>query len=309
MSVTTDRRVRLFKRDAQPGRAGCRRSRASARRNQAANPSTPRPGPPRTSAHAGAAGGGHGLGAGRGLPERDRRAGVQPRTAAALHRHRADRREHRSGSQSFRGRSRLAALRAGAGAVRPQPGGGNAARRAHAVAVPARRRPLVVLRHRPDGVAAGAHQDAATAVVGSDHQQHLHVVFRPALCRRRSALAAQPKRLGGVRPPIRRAVLRRARRLRGSAGRAAVGGRPLHPGRHRRRPVRPALHVPKRRGCSPTVGCWARCTPASPAPTSSSSGSPPAAGERCICSRPERWSTPDRPASIWSRRFLRCTPH
>ena len=80
------------------------------------------------------------------------------------------------------------------------------------------------------------------------------------------------------------------------AGSAAVGGRTVHPGRHRR------LARPTRTACTeapqgfPTADCWARCTPACPALTSSLSGSPPAAGERCICSRPARWSTPDRPA-------------
>jgi hypothetical protein len=108
---------------------------------------------------------------------------------------------------------------------------------------------MVVLRDRPDGVVAGAYQDAATALVGSVHQRHLHVLFRAALCRRRSALAAQPQRLGGVCPTVRRVVFRRARRLHRSAGRTAVGRSPLHPGRHRRRPVQPALHVQKSRRC------------------------------------------------------------
>ena len=108
---------------------------------------------------------------------------------------------------------------------------------------------MVVFRHRPDRVVAGAHQDAATAMVGGDHQRHLHVVFRPALCRRRGALAAQPQRLGGVCPAVRPAVVRRAGRLRCSARRAAVGSRSLHPGQRRRRPVQPAVHVQKRRGC------------------------------------------------------------
>ena len=118
------------------------------------------------------------------------------------------------------------------------------------MAIPTRRGPVVVLRHHPDGVVAGAHQDAATAVVGSDHQQHLHVVFHPALCCRRRAVAAQPKRLGGIRPTLRRLVVRRARRLRGHAGGAAVGRGALHPGQHRRWPVQPRLHVQKSRRCS-----------------------------------------------------------
>ena len=67
------------------------------------------------------------------------------------------------------------------------------------------------------------------------------------------------------------------------------------------RPTLPAAR-PTHAACTgapsvfPTAGCWARCTEASPVPTSSSSGSPLAAGERCICSRPARWLTPGRPA-------------
>ena len=80
------------------------------------------------------------------------------------------------------------------------------------------------------------------------------------------------------------------------AGSAAVGGRTVHPGRHRRWPVGPTLHVPKLGRGFPTADCWAQCTPACRALTSSLSGSPRGAGERCICSRPARWSTPDRPA-------------
>jgi hypothetical protein len=117
------------------------------------------------------------------------------------------------------------------------------------VAIPAQCGPVVVLRDRPDGVVAGAHQDAATAVVGSDHQQHLHVFFHLALRGRRSALAAQPERLGSVCPALRRVVFRRAHRLRCSAGGAAVGRSSLHPGRRRRRPVQSALHVQKSRRC------------------------------------------------------------
>ncbi len=202
-------------------------------------------------AHVRAADGGHHLGPCRGLPHPDRRARVQSRTAAALHRHRAHRRQYRSRPPGVRGRVRLAPVRACVGGVRPQPGGSSAARGAHALAFSARGGPMVVLRDRPDGVVAGAHQDAATAAVGSAHQRHLHVVFRPALCGRRSALAAQPKRLGGVCPTVRRVIFRRARRLHRSAGRTAVGRGPLHPGRHRRRPVQPAVHVQKPRRCPP----------------------------------------------------------
>jgi hypothetical protein len=204
-----------------------------------------RPGRPRALAHVCAAGGRHHLGTGGGLPDLDGRAGIQSRTAAALHRHRADRREHRSWSESFRGPARLAPVRARAAALRPQPRGGDAARSADALAIPTQRGPVVVLRHRPDGVVTGAPEDAATTVVGSDHQQHLHVVFRLALRGRRRALAAQPQRLGGIRPPVRRAVIRRARRLHRHAGSAAVGSRALHRSRCRRWPVRPTLHVPK----------------------------------------------------------------
>jgi hypothetical protein len=109
---------------------------------------------------------------------------------------------------------------------------------------------MAVLRHGPNRVAAGAHQDAGTAVVGSDHQRHLHVVFHPAVRRRRRAVAAQPRRLGRVRAAVRRAVVRRARRLRGDARGTAVGGGALYPGRNCRRPVYPTLHVQKRGRCS-----------------------------------------------------------
>jgi hypothetical protein len=115
------------------------------------------------------------------------------------------------------------------------------------VAFPAPGGSLVVLRHRPDRVVAGAHQVAAPAVVGSDHQRHLHVVFRPALRCRRSALATQPKRLGGVCQTVRCVVFRRAGCLHRAAGSTAVGSRPLHVGRRRRWPVQPALHVQKSR--------------------------------------------------------------
>ncbi len=60
----------------------------------------------------------------------------------------------------------------------------------------------------------------------------------------------QPDRVGGVRPPVRRAVLRRARGVRGGAGGAAVGGSELHAGRCRRWAVRPAVHVSRPGGCS-----------------------------------------------------------
>ena len=190
------------------------------------------------------------MGSGGAVPECHRRARVRPRTAPALHRHRADRREHRPRAQGRLGRARLAALRARAAVVRPQPRGGNPARSAHTLAIPARRGPVVVLRHGPDGVVAGALEIAATAVVGSDYQQRLYVVFHRALRGRRCALAAQPKRLDGLRPTIRRAVIRRARRLCRPAGSAAVGGRAMHPRRRCRWPVRPALHVPKPCGSS-----------------------------------------------------------
>jgi hypothetical protein len=109
---------------------------------------------------------------------------------------------------------------------------------------------VVVLRHSADGLAAGAHQDGAATVVGSHHQQHLHVIFCLALCGRRCALAVQPDRMGGVRPPVCRAVFCRACRVRGDTGRAALGGSELHTGRRRRWAVQPAVHVPRPRGCS-----------------------------------------------------------
>jgi hypothetical protein len=86
--------------------------------------------------------------------------------------------------------------------------------------------------------------------VGSDHQQHLHVVFHPAVRGRGGALAVQPDRLGGIRPSVRCAVVRGGRRLRGPARGPAVGRGALHSGRHRQRPVEPAVHVPKRCRCS-----------------------------------------------------------
>ena len=126
---------------------------------------------------------------------------------------------------------------------------------------------MVVLRHRPDRVVAGAHQDAATAVVGGDHQRRLHVVFHPAVCGRRSAVAAQPERLGSLCPAVRDVVLRRTCRLHRSAGSTAVGSCPLYTGRHRRWPVQPALHVqnsrtrPSRRAAGPDAQKPARCAP------------------------------------------------
>jgi hypothetical protein len=208
-----------------------------------------RPRRPRASVQVRAAVRRHDVGSCCAVPERHRRARVRPRTAAAVHRHRADRREHRPWAQGRLGGARLAALRARAAVVRPQPRGGNPARSAHTLAIPARRGPVVVLRHCPDGVVAGALENAATAVVGSDYQQRLHVIFHRALRGRRCALAAQPKRLGGLRPAVRRAVIRRARRLRRPAG-SALGGRTMHPRRRCRWPVRPALHVPKPCGSS-----------------------------------------------------------
>jgi hypothetical protein len=103
--------------------------------------------------------------------------------------------------------------------------------------------------------------------VGSGHQRHLHVVFRLALRRRRSALAAQPNRLGGVCPALRRVVVRRAGRLHRAACRATVGSSPLHAGRHRQWTVQPTLHVQKPRTCPPRRAAGqhaqspARCPP------------------------------------------------
>jgi hypothetical protein len=185
----------------------------------------------------------------RDLPDRDRGARLQSRTIAALHRHRAHRREHRPRPQSIRRRLRLAAVRAFSAALRPQPRSDSAGRSAHAVEISGRRGPVVVLWDHPNGVVAGAHQDGATAVVGSDYQQHLHVIFYPALRGRRGALAAQPERLGSVCPAVRPVVLRRAHRLRRAAGGAAVGSRSLHSGRHCWWPVQSALYVQKSRGC------------------------------------------------------------
>ncbi len=54
-------------------------------------------------------------------------------------------------------------------------------------------------------------------------------------------------RLGGICPTVRRVVVRRARRLRRPAGSTAVGGRALHRGRHRQRPVQPACACSKPR--------------------------------------------------------------
>ena len=87
-------------------------------------------------------------------------------------------------------------------------------------------------------------------MVGSRHQRHLHVVLRAAVCGRRSAVAARPNRVGGLRAAVRRTVFRRTGHLRRPAGRAAMGGRELHAGRRRRRPGQPAVHVPRPRGCS-----------------------------------------------------------
>jgi hypothetical protein len=96
-------------------------------------------------------------------------------------------------------------------------------------------------------VVAGTPQNAATAVVGGGHQRRLHVIFRAAIRGRRSALAAQPRRLGRVCQAVRHVVVRLSRRLRPAAVGAAVGSRPLHGRRRRRRPVQPAVHVPQPR--------------------------------------------------------------
>ena len=187
------------------------------------------------------------LGGRRRLPNRDGRIRVQSRTAACLHRNRLDRGQHRSRTQGVRGGARLVAFRPRAGALRLQPGCRRHAWRTHALAFSAHGGPLAVLWHGADGMAAGTHQARAATMVGSDHQQHLHVVLRAALHRRRRALAARPSRVGGLRPAVRRSVLRRAGHLCGAAGRATVGGRKLHTRRCRRRPGQPAMHVPRRR--------------------------------------------------------------
>ena len=245
MSVTTDRGVRLFKRDPQAEPSGRRPNRfSSVPSQQALSSGNADPARRGLWLDLGTTFRRRHLGPGGGLPNRDVRGRVQPRTAAALHRYRPDRRQHRPWAQGIRGRLRLAAVRARAGALRPQSRRGRHARCPHTLAIPTRRRPLALLRHCADGLAPGAHQDAAATVVGSDHQQHLHVVFHPAVCGRRRALAAQPDRLGGIRPPLRCAVVWRGRRIRGATGSSAVGSRALHPGGHRRWPVQPALHVP-----------------------------------------------------------------
>ena len=190
------------------------------------------------------------MGRGRDLPLRDGRTRLQSRTPAALHRHRPGRRQHRARAQGVRGGARLAAVRSGISALRPQPGRGRRTRRPDAVAIPAHRRPVDVLRHGPDGVAAGAHQAGAATAVGSADQQHLHVVLRVAVRGRRGALAAQPHRVGGVRPPVHGFVVRRARGVRAAARRAAVGRSELHSCRRRRWSGQPAVHVPRPRGRS-----------------------------------------------------------
>ena len=66
------------------------------------------------------------------------------------------------------------------------------------------------------------------AVVGSLDQHGVHVVFHPPLRRGRRALAAQSRRLEGVRSAIRRVVIHRAGDLHRVSRRAAVGRRPVH---------------------------------------------------------------------------------
>lgn len=183
-----------------------------------------------------------------GVPDGDGRARVQPRTAAALHSHRADRGKHRSSPPGFDRRARLAAVRAFSAAVRPQPPRGHFCGNAHSVAAPSRRGPVDVLRGGAHSVAAGTAQVGPTAVVGGGHQRRLHVIFHPAVRDRRAVVAAQPRRLGSVRPAIRRAVVCRSDRLRAGAVGAAVGGRALHRRPDRRRPVQPTVHVPEPRG-------------------------------------------------------------
>ena len=73
-------------------------------------------------------------------------------------------------------------------------------------------------------------------------------------------------------------VLRGAGDLRAAARRAAVGRRPLHSGRRRRRPVRARAACSGRPAGCPTGACSALCRPARTARTNGSSGSSAAAG-------------------------------
>ncbi|BBU23694.1 Uncharacterised protein [Mycobacterium xenopi] len=146
--------------------------------------------PGRSEAHFSAAYRRRGLGDRGGVPHPDRGASVQSRTAAALHRHRINCRQHRAPPQSLDGGSGLAAVRSCAGAVRLEPGRRHVGRGAHALATSTGGRPLVVLRGDAHGVVARTPQDAAAAVVGGDHQHGLHVVFHRAVRGRRLFVAA-----------------------------------------------------------------------------------------------------------------------
>ena len=199
---------------------------------------------PRSSAQDPAVGGDRGMGRGRRLPHGDRRLRVQPRAAAALHLHRVGGCQHRTGPPHALRDPGLAAVRVGPRRLRPQQGGGRAHRTADDVALAGRRGPLVVLRRHADGVAAGTHQAAVSAVVGSRPQHRLHVVLHPAVRGGGRAVAARPRRVEGVRQAVRRAVVRGAGDLRAAARRAAVGRVPLHRRRRRGRSVRPEMHVP-----------------------------------------------------------------
>ena len=183
------------------------------------------------------------LGGSHHLSHRDRRLRVQSGAGAALRMHRSGGREHRSGPSDAVHHQGLAAVRLGAHRLRPEQRGGRHDRQADAVGVARRRRPVAVLRDDADRVAAGAAEASRSALVGGGDQQRLHVVLHPSLRGGRGAVAAGPRGMEVVRQAVRRAQCRGIGDLRGTARRTAMGGRPLHPGRHRRRPRQPAVHV------------------------------------------------------------------
>ena len=184
------------------------------------------------------------MGRHRGLSNGHNGFRVQPRTVAALYLHRPARGQHRPGPPHAACHPGLAAFRTGTRRLRPQQGSGEDDRAADDVALADRRRSLDVLRHDPDGVAAGATEAALPAVVGDRHQHRLHVVFHPSVRRRSGAVAARSRRMEGVRPLVRRTVLYGADHLRPAPRRTAVGRRAVYGRRSRRRSVGSALHVP-----------------------------------------------------------------
>ena len=259
MSLTTDRRVRLFNRDRRPDATVGHRQ----------NPPTPalplptgrcRSTTPRASAHARAANLCRTMGGGGDLPDRDGWVGVQPRTVVGLHRHRTDRREHRPRAQGVRGAARLAAVRPRAGALRPQP-----------------RRSRHARRHRPSGSSSppriGGCSSAPCRRSGcrSTSRWLSHRGGRSSsaasTCRFLCCPTSSPACSGCTTEPSGQRSSAGSSRCLSPRSRCTCCCRPRRRGRRRvaRRPMS-LVARPTRRACFgvprvfPTAGCWVRCT-------------------------------------------------